>query len=146
VFASVGYTDARYDDYSITTRRGNELVITNFSNKKVENAPEWIVRYGLNYFYKGLTATVQWSYVDEAFSDAVNTVTPTSNGLNGLIPAYHIGDISLNYKFLEKYNIRAGLNNMSDASYFTRRAGGYPGPGLMPADGRNFYVSLGLKL
>jgi Fe(3+) dicitrate transport protein len=146
LFASVGYTDARYDDYSITTRRGNELVTTDFTNKKVENAPEWIVRYGLNYFYKGLTVTVQWSYVDDAFSDAVNTVTPTSNGLNGWIPSYHIGDLSVNYKFKERYNVRAGLNNISDASYFTRRAGGYPGPGLMPADGRNFYVSLGLKL
>ena len=146
VFASIGYTDARYDDYSISTRTGNQLVTTNYTNKKVENAPEWIVRYGLNYFYKGLTATVQWSYVDEAYSDAVNTVTPTANGLNGLIPAYHIGDISVNYKFLERYNVRAGLNNISDAAYFTRRAGGYPGPGLMPADGRNFYISLGLKL
>jgi Fe(3+) dicitrate transport protein len=146
VFASVGYTDARYHDYSITTRTGNQLVTNHYTNKKVENAPEWIVRYGLNYFYKGLTATVQWSYVDEAYSDAVNTVTPTANGLNGLIPAYHIGDISVNYKFLERYNVRAGLNNISDAAYFTRRAGGYPGPGLMPADGRNFYISLGLKL
>lgn len=146
VFASVGYTDARYDDYSITTRTGNQLATTNYTDKKVENAPEWIVRYGLNYFYKGLTATMQWSYVDEAYSDAINTVTPTANGLNGLIPAYHIGDVSINYKFLERYNVRAGLNNISDAAYFTRRAGGYPGPGLMPADGRNFYVSLGLKL
>lgn len=146
VFASVGYTDARYDDFKLTTRSGNQIITTDYTNKKVENAPEWIVRYGLNYFYKGLTATIQWSYVDEAFSDAVNTVTPTANGLNGLIPSYHIGDISLNYKFLERYNVRAGLNNISDASYFTRRAGGYPGPGLMPADGRNFYVSLGLKL
>ena len=145
-FASVGYTDARYDDYFITTRTGNELVTTSYTNKKVENAPEWIVRYGFNYFYKGLTTTVQWSYVDKAYSDAVNTVSPTINGLNGLIPSYQVGDISLNYKFRERYNIRAGLNNMADVSYFTRRAGGYPGPGLMPADGRNFYVSLGLKL
>jgi Fe(3+) dicitrate transport protein len=112
----------------------------------VENAPEWIIRYGANYFYKGLTATIQWSYVDASFSDAMNTVTPTANGLIGLIPSYHIGDISLNYKFLERYNVRAGLNNITNASYFTRRAGGYPGPGLMPADGRNFFVSMGLKL
>ncbi|MCU0404782.1 MAG: TonB-dependent receptor [Chitinophagaceae bacterium] len=146
VFASVGYTDARYDDFTLTTRVGNELRAVNYKDKKVENAPEWIIRYGVNYFYKGLTATVQWSYVDEAFSDANNTVTPTANGLNGLIPSYHIGDISVNYKFLERYNVRAGLNNITDESYFTRRAGGYPGPGLMPADGRNFYVSLGLKL
>ncbi len=145
VFVSAGYTDARYDDYTLVTRSGNQLVPISYKHKKVENAPEWIVRYGLNYFYKGLTATLQWSYVDGAFSDAVNTVTPTANGLNGWIPAYHIGDISVNYKFLEKYNVRAGLNNLTDASYFTRRAGGYPGPGLMPADGRNFFISLGAK-
>jgi Fe(3+) dicitrate transport protein len=146
VFASVGYTDARYEDYSLVVRSGNELITRNFNNKKVENAPEWIIRYGANYFYKGLTATIQWSYVDASFSDAMNTVTPTANGLIGLIPSYHIGDISLNYKFLERYNVRAGLNNITNASYFTRRAGGYPGPGLMPADGRNFFVSMGLKL
>ncbi len=146
LFVSAGYIDARYDDYSLTTRQGSQLVTTNYQNKKVENAPEWIVRYGVNYFYKGLTATMQWSYVDDAFSDAVNTVSPTANGLNGLMPSYQVGDLSVNYKFMERYNVRAGLNNMSDASYFTRRAGGYPGPGLMPADGRNFYISLGLKL
>jgi Fe(3+) dicitrate transport protein len=146
VFASVGYTDARYEDYTLVVRSGNELITRSFNNKKVENAPEWIIRYGANYFYKGLTATIQWSYVDASFSDAMNTVTPTANGLIGLIPSYHIGDISLNYKFLERYNVRAGLNNITNANYFTRRAGGYPGPGLMPADGRNFFVSLGLKL
>ena len=146
VFASIGYTDARYADYSITSRQGNTLVTTTYNNKKVENAPEWIVRYGINYFWKGLTATMQWSYVSDAFSDANNTLTPTANGQNGLIPAYHIGDISLNYKLNEKFTVRAGLNNITDASYFTRRAGGYPGPGLMPADGRNAYITFGAKL
>lgn len=145
IFGSAGYTNARYDDYVLTTRSGNQLITTTYSNKQVENAPEWIVRYGLNYFFRGFTATMQWSYVSDAFSDASNTVIPVATGLNGLIPAYHIGDISVNYKFLEKYNVRAGLNNLTDAAYFTRRAGGYPGPGLMPADGRNFFVSVGAK-
>jgi Fe(3+) dicitrate transport protein len=145
VFASVGYTDARYDDYSLTSRQGNALVTTSYTNKKVENAPEWIVRYGINYFWKGLTATMQWSYVASAFSDAINTVVPTANGQNGLIPAYHIGDLSLNYKVNEQFTIRAGMNNVTDESYFTRRAGGYPGPGLMPADGRNAYISFSAK-
>lgn len=145
VFASVGYTDARYADYNVITRQGNTLVTTNYSNKKVENAPEWIVRYGINYFWKGLTATMQWSYVGEAFTDANNTVAPSANGQNGLIPSYHVGDISLNYAFKKRFTIRAGLNNITDKSYFTRRAGGYPGPGLMPADGRNAYVTFGAK-
>ncbi len=146
IFSSVGYTDARYDDYSFTSRNGTGLTTVSYQNNKVENAPEWIIRYGINYFYKGLTATMQWSYVSDAFSNAQNTVAPTPNGTAGLIPAYHIGDISMNYKFLEKYNVRVGLNNILNDAYFTRRAGGYPGPGLMPADGRNFFVSIGARL
>jgi Fe(3+) dicitrate transport protein len=30
--------------------------------------------------------------------------------------------------------------------YFTRRAGGYPGPGIMPAEPRNFFITVGVKL
>lgn len=145
VFGSLGYTDARYANFSLVARQGNQLVPMSYQNNKVENAPTWIVRYGLNYYYKGLTATLQWSYVSEAYSDAVNTRQPLASGINGLIPSYHVADISVNYKFLERYNLRAGINNLTDRSYFTRRAGGYPGPGLMPADGRNFFVSVGAK-
>jgi len=29
--------------------------------------------------------------------------------------------------------------------YATRRAGGYPGPGILPGEGRSFYVSIGAK-
>ena len=42
-------------------------------------------------------------------------------------------------------NIKAGINNFNDTRYFTRRAGGYPGPGALPADGRNFFISIGAK-
>jgi len=45
-----------------------------------------------------------------------------------------------------KINIKTGINNIFDERYFTRRAGGYPGPGVLPGDGRNFFVSVGAKL
>ncbi len=46
----------------------------------------------------------------------------------------------------ECVNLRiGGINNLTDERYFTRRAGGYPGPGILPADGRTFYVSAGIK-
>jgi Fe(3+) dicitrate transport protein len=49
------------------------------------------------------------------------------------------------YKFSKYLNLKAGINNVLDERYFTRRAGGYPGPGLLPADGRTYFVSLGAK-
>jgi len=35
-----------------------------------------------------------------------------------------------------------GVNNLANRKYFTRRADGYPGPGIIPADRRGFYVTV----
>ena len=114
--------------------------------KKVENAPRNIFRGGLTAGYKSFLITGQLSSVGETFSDANNTVLPTANAQNGLIPAYMVTDLSATYKFSKHLNIKAGINNLTDERYFTRRAGGYPGPGALPADGRTFFISLGAKL
>jgi Fe(3+) dicitrate transport protein len=136
-FGSYGYTNAKYSsDHKDAATKG----------KRVENAPKNIFRGGLSAGYKGFLLTGQLSYVDAAFSDANNTVTPTPNGQNGLIPSYTVTDVTATYKFLKGLNIKVGINNLFDEKYFTRRAGGYPGPGALPADGRTFFVSVGAKL
>jgi Fe(3+) dicitrate transport protein len=145
VFASYSYTEARYASFEVVQRVGNDLVKSNLSGKYVENAPLNILRAGLTYTYKGFSATGQLSYVDKAYSDANNTETPTANGQNGVIPAYTIGDLFFSYSFAKYITLKAGVNNLTNAMYFTRRAGGYPGPGLLPADGRNVFLSVGAK-
>ncbi len=145
-FISASQMDARYDNFKIVTKNGNSLEESNLKNKKVENAPSTNIRTGSTYSFKNLSLTAQLSYISKTFSDANNTITPTANGQTGLIPSYTIGDISLSYKIKEEYNIKAGINNIGNARYFTRRSGGYPGPGLLPADGRSFYISVGAKL
>ena len=145
LFASLGFIDARYGDFRVMARQGNSLVETNLKDKRVENAPEWIHRVGATYALKGLTLTLQYSHVSEAFSDANNTVTPTANGVNGLIPAYDLVDVSGTYKFNERLFLKGGVNNLLGEKYFTRRAGGYPGPGLMAAEPRNLFLTLGAK-
>ena len=137
LFSSYAYTDARYS--------GNHQD-ANTKGKKVENAPQDILRAGISVGYKGFLITNQLSHVGAAFSDANNTVVPIANGNTGLIPSYTILDLTASYKFSKSLNIKAGINNMADVRYFTRRAGGYPGPGALPADGRNFFVSIGAKL
>lgn len=137
VFGSYGYTHARY---------GSDHKDANTKGRKVENAPEHIFRGGITAGYKGIPLTAQLSYVGEIYSDANNTVTPTANGNNGLIPSYTVTDLTATYKFSKGLNLKAGVNNLFDERYFTRRAGGYPGPGALPADGRTFFVSVGAKL
>ena len=136
LFSSYAYTDARYS--------GNHQD-ANTKGKKVENAPQDIIRAGISFGYKGLLITTQLSHVGAAFSDANNTIIPSANGNTGIIPSYSIIDLTASYKFSKKMNLKVGVNNVEDIRYFTRRAGGYPGPGALPADGRNFFISIGAK-
>jgi Fe(3+) dicitrate transport protein len=145
-FASVALIDARYADIKVITRQGNSLVESNFKNNRVENAPKNIYRTGLAYSKKKLTLTAQYSYVSEAFSDANNSITPTANGVNGLIPSYQVIDLSGTYNFSTQFFVKGGINNLLNEKYFTRRSSGYPGPGLLTAEPRNFFFTVGVKL
>ena len=146
VFVSYSYTDARYGNLKVITKNSsNHLVETNLKNKKVENAPENIIRTGMTVSYNNLSLTGQLSYVDDSYSDANNTSTPAANAQNGLIPSYSVIDLTAVYKYSAKVNLKAGINNLGNEKYFTRRAGGYPGPGALPSDGRTFFLSVGAK-
>jgi Fe(3+) dicitrate transport protein len=137
IFGSYSYLDASYSsDHKDASTKG----------KRVENAPSNIFRGGLSVGCHNFLITGQLSYTDKTFSDATNTVAPSANGNNGLIPSYKIADLTAAYKVSSQVNLKAGINNVFDENYFTRRAGGYPGPGLLPGDGRTFFVSVGAKL
>jgi Fe(3+) dicitrate transport protein len=146
LFVSYSYNDSKYADLQVVNVENGKLVAKNFNNNRVENAPLNILRSGLNYHYRKLLLTTQYSYTSAMFTDANNTSTPTANGQNGLIPAYNVWDFTATYRLNEQFSIKAGVNNLTDERYFTRRAGGYPGPGLLPADGRSFWLSLNVKL
>jgi Fe(3+) dicitrate transport protein len=146
VFASLAYINAKYQNMRVVVKEGNSLVETNLKNKRIENAPEQIYRTGITYSKKQLTVSAQYSYVSEAFSDANNSRTANSSGVNGPIPAYKLVDVSGTYKFNEKFFVKGGVNNLLNEKYFTRRASGYPGPGLMPAEPINYFVTVGVKL
>ena len=55
-------------------------------------------------------------------------------------------DFSIEYHFFGRFNLKGGINNWTNTHYAMRRAGGYPGPGILPNDGSTFYVSIGAKL
>jgi Fe(3+) dicitrate transport protein len=137
VFASYSYTNATYSANHADA---------NTKGKKVENAPANILRAGMTFSIKSLQVTAQISKVDETFSDANNTRVASTNGNTGLIPAYNVTDLSATYKISKHWNIKSGINNLMNTIYFTRRAGGFPGPGALPADGRNFFITVAAKL
>lgn len=141
IFNSLSYNHARYKE-AVVHKSG---VNTNLSGNRVENVPDWMNKTGVTFQHQSLTTTFQYSYSSEAYNNAFNT-TASADGIIGLIPSHHVWDWSVNWQFLKSYHLSGGVNNFTNEKYFNRRITMYPGPGILPADGRTFYISLGLKL
>lgn len=149
IFASMSFIDSKYVDFKTTTTSGSapNIVIneTNLAGNRVENSPQYIHNFGISWGNNNFSATAQYKMSGKIFTDANNTVTPSANSQTGILDGYKIVDFSSEYKFLKNYNLRAGVNNVFDKNYATRRSGGYPGPGILPGEGRTFYISIGAK-
>jgi Fe(3+) dicitrate transport protein len=115
---------------------------------QVEFIPDVNLKTGINFGYGNLLGSLQYTYLSTQFTDATNApqdINDNQRGIEGTIPAYDIFDFSLSYSY-KRWKLEAGINNLLDASYFTRRATGYPGPGIIPAEPRTFYTTLQFKL
>jgi Fe(3+) dicitrate transport protein len=134
VFVNNAITGSQYVKATATDIKGN----------KVEFVPAYNVKTGTGIGYKNFAASVQFTYLSSQFTDALNTKTNTADdtyGIFGEIPAYAVADLSASYKW-RMFKLEAGINNFTNNYYFTRRATGYPGPGIIPSDPRTFYTTL----
>lgn len=115
------------------------------AGNKLEDLPQYNIKSGITYGFKKFRTTLQGTFIGQQYSDAANT-EDAFKGVFGPIPAYTVFDLSANYKVSEKFSVASSINNLTDNYYFTRRATGYPGPGIIPALGRTWNVTLKLKL
>lgn len=145
LFTSLAFIDATYGDFEVTAVSNGEIQKRNLKGNQVENAARKINRYGATYNLGKFSMTWQMSDIGKAYSDALNTEIANSAATVGVIPAYRVQDLSASWNVWKQHSLKAGVNNLTNENYFTRRAGGYPGPGIMPADGRTFYATLALK-
>ncbi len=111
---------------------------------QVELIPPINLKTGVNISWKSLKMALQYSYVHQHFSDATNAEF-ISNATRGWINSYQVMDFSAAYqwKFL---TLSGGIDNLLNEKYFTRRTASYPGPGIIPALGRSFYVGLKVEI
>lgn len=137
LFTNIAITDSKYLQSDAPNVEGN----------KVEFVPFYNIKSGMGFGYKKLKTSIQLTQVSSQFTDANNSVTNVKDnvyGIFGEIPAYYVADFSASYGY-KKMMIETGITNFTDSKYFTRRATGYPGPGIIPSDGRMFYVTLELN-
>lgn len=134
LFVNSALVDARYINTEDNSIR----------NKKVEMVPPLMLRSGTQFRFKDFRATFQFSHIAEHFTDATNAVL-TSTAVEGVIPSYQVADLSLGYRY-KRFGLEGTINNLFNQYYFTRRAEGYPGPGIIPSDGRAFYLTFSVML
>ncbi|NQY05251.1 MAG: TonB-dependent receptor [Flavobacteriaceae bacterium] len=130
---------------SFITSEYTDAIVNGTVGNSVEFIPDVNLKTGIRFGYKNLSSSVQYTYLSDQFTDSTNSVDPDVGSIIGIIPAYDILDISIAYTY-KRFRLEAGVNNALDNSYFTRRATGYPGPGIIPSSPRNWYATLQIKL
>ncbi len=114
------------------------------SGNKLEDLPDYNIKSGITYGFRKFSTSLQSTFVGKQFSDAANTEN-AFKGVFGTIPAYSVVDFSAKYDFSAQLSLAASVNNLLDSSYFTRRALAYPGPGIIPALGRTWNITLSTR-
>ncbi|GAA4460426.1 TonB-dependent receptor [Nemorincola caseinilytica] len=134
-----------FTNLALTQAGYTKSMIPDIQGKRVEYVPLMNLRTGVQGAWKSLKMSVQLSALSEQYADATNATDGLYSAVNGLIPAYRVADISAGYTW-RRYTVEGTVNNVLNAAYFTRRATGYPGPGIIPGDGRGFFITLGVKI
>jgi Fe(3+) dicitrate transport protein len=134
-----------FSNVAVITSKYNKSAIAGVQGNEVEFVPDLNVKSGLRIGYKAFKASVQYTHLSQQYTDATNATNGGLSAVIGLIPAYTIMDASMSYQF-KKFKLEGSANNFLNQYYFTRRATGYPGPGIIPADNRTFYLTLQVKI
>ena len=134
-FINTSFIDSEYISSEIPGIKG----------KKVEFVPKSNIKTGLRFGYNNFMLSAQYSYMSKQFTDSSNAISGNLSGVIGQIPAYKILDLSLSYYF-KNFTFESGVNNLLNEKYFTRRATGYPGPGIIPSSPRTFYFTMEIKI
>ena len=114
------------------TSGGSDVV-----GRAVESVAPLTLKSGVTVRRGAWRAQALYTQVNEHFSDATNAVR-VADATRGLIPTYRVVDATLGYE-RGRFRYQLGVNNLLNARYFTRRASGYPGPGIIPAEARGFW-------
>lgn len=125
-----------------TYKRSEEPAVV---GNEVEFVPKVNLKNGLRLGYRDMKLSFQYTYLSSQFTDATNAADGGVSAVVGEIPAYNILDVSASWQY-KKFKVEANVNNLANKMYFTRRATGYPGPGILPSDGRSFYLTLQVKI
>jgi Fe(3+) dicitrate transport protein len=134
VYTNLALIDARYINSQDASIKKDALV---------EFVPPVLFRTGITFGDKRFSVSYQFSHVGKQYSDATN-VEFSDRAIDGAVPAYQVMDLNASYNW-KWITLSGSINNLADKKYFTRRADGYPGPGILPSDPRAYYLTVQIR-
>ncbi len=129
---------------SAISARYNAPADPTVDGRQVEMVPPLMLRSGLELRVQNFSSALQFGHTARHYTDATNAER-TATAVEGAVPAYQVVDFSAGYRY-KWLQLEFSCNNLLNQQYFTRRAESYPGPGIIPADGRAFFVTVGVEL
>lgn len=102
-------------------KSGTETI--NVDGKATPYAPKYFHNASFNVELPfGLGFLFNANFVGQQYTDALNTVTPSPDGRNGLISAYQVFDLNV-YAKIPKYGmyVNFGIKNLTDERYITSK-------------------------
>ncbi|KAB2805377.1 TonB-dependent receptor [Phaeocystidibacter luteus] len=135
IFLNASFVNSVYLKSALPQVEGNQ----------VEFAPHINIKTGIEGTWKTWRGRLQLTYLSDQFTDAANDIDGGAPAVTGLIPAFMVMDFGLSYS-AGRWQFETGVNNLMNEAYFTRRATGYPGPGIIPSPGRSWYVGVQVRL
>jgi Fe(3+) dicitrate transport protein len=139
------WTGVIFNNIALIQSQYSKSEIVKVEGKNVEFVPAINLKNGVRVGYNNLKASFQFTYLSKQYSDATNQGPGDPGAIVGIIPEYAVMDLSLSYQ-IKKFRVEGSINNVSNKMYFTRRATGYPGPGILPSDGRSLFLTLQVKI
>lgn len=114
------FTDARFNGDRFVS---NGAAKVNVKNNFTPYAPKYYHNLGLNAELKnGIGCQFNANLIGQQYTDALNSIKPSADGRNGLMPAYRVLDAGV-YARLVKYGVYANLTvkNVLNERYITTR-------------------------
>ncbi len=114
------FTDARFNDDRFIS---SGAVKVNVNNNFTPYAPKYFHNLGLNIERpKGFGCNLNANFVGEQFTDAINSVTPSADGRNGLIKAYKVMDAGVYARFAKnRLYANFTVKNILNERYITSK-------------------------
>lgn len=146
-FARVIHEDLKPEVYASVAVTGSRYL--GQSRKQIEFVPLYNLKGGLNLSFRCFSAAVQVSGTSFQYTDASNEPMDPNDGVYGIygaIPGFCVVDASVSYQATRYAGLVLSLQNIGNEIYMTRRATGYPGPGIIPSAPFNMMLTLELHL